>query len=170
MRVSCPNCAAEYEVPSARMHPRRKVKCARCATVWMPVHDAESVTDDGGIPDPLDGPRDISPRDPRTNLHDDPADAPHFEPAGTGGATAMDRLAAASAPRPSISLRAAWVASVVLLVISVAATMTWRSRIVQAWPASALLLGSAGPHAAEQPQAAPRGLSAALTPPAARRE
>jgi predicted Zn finger-like uncharacterized protein len=147
MRVSCPACAAEYEIPSARLQPRRKVKCARCDAVWTPVREVETTSDDTEIMPPLDNPHDGAPGD------DAPGDA-FSGPLGTGAATAMDRLAAAAAPRSSIGLRAAWVASVLLLVTSAAATVTWRGRIVQAWPASALILGDAGPHAGTETQAA----------------
>ena len=141
MRVSCPNCAAEYEVPSDRLNARRKVRCARCDSVWAPVQEAQTVASDNEAVEPLEKPADSVPTD---------------QPV-IGGATAMDRLAATSVPRNSIGLRAAWVASVVLLVGSAAATVTWRGRIVQAWPASALVFGAPRIHAvARPPPAAPR--------------
>jgi predicted Zn finger-like uncharacterized protein len=35
MRLSCPNCATEYEVPEAAMAGRsRKLRCAHCGTEW----------------------------------------------------------------------------------------------------------------------------------------
>ena len=139
MRVSCPNCAAEYEVPSDRLNTRRKVRCARCDSVWAPVQEAETIAQANETVEP-----------PETPADNEPADQPTI-----GGATAMDRLAAASAPRQSIGLRAAWVASVVLLIGSAAATVTWRGRIVQAWPASALVFGAPSVQLGAKPLPAP---------------
>jgi predicted Zn finger-like uncharacterized protein len=34
MQIACPSCAAEYEVPAARMKPGRKARCSRCGTEW----------------------------------------------------------------------------------------------------------------------------------------
>jgi hypothetical protein len=52
--------------------------------------------------------------------------------------TAMDRLAAHPAStHTSLQLRAAWVASLVLLVLAAGAAYGWRSQIVAVWPPSA---------------------------------
>jgi hypothetical protein len=66
------------------------------------------------------------------------------EPAATVPTiSAMDRLAAMP-PRPvrNTSLMAAWIATCVVLVAAVAATVTWREAVVRAWPPSSRLLGS----------------------------
>jgi hypothetical protein len=76
-----------------------------------------------------------------------PTEPPHTEvddPAPFMGGTAMDRLAAAMPPRPSGALRAAWVATVLVLIGSAAAAVTWRDRVTRVWPASAWILGEAG--------------------------
>jgi predicted Zn finger-like uncharacterized protein len=117
MRIACPGCSAEYEVPSSNLKPNRKVRCAQCDAQWVPVQD--------------------TPTTP-------PDEAPHTEaqqqmPAA--GETAMDRLAATTPRQPSGALRAAWAATVLVLVGSAAAAFTWRSHVTQVWPASAWVLG-----------------------------
>jgi predicted Zn finger-like uncharacterized protein len=116
MRIVCPGCAAEYEVPSSKLQPHRKVRCARCNADWVPVQDAATAAPD-------DGP------------------VAEAEAAMRAGDTAMDRLAAAAPARPSGALRAAWAVTVLALAGSAAAAFTWRSQVTQVWPASAWVLG-----------------------------
>jgi len=57
--------------------------------------------------------------------------------------TAMDRLSSAAEPPPrGVALVLAWVATLVILVAAAVAVVIWREQIVQAWPASARLLGT----------------------------
>ena len=123
MRIACPSCAAEYEVPASRLTPRKMVRCARCGGEWIPVHTVEDVT-----PPPEAEP----PEHPRS--------APELIPA----VSAMDRLAATAPSRtPRTGLMAAWVLTFVVLIGAAAATVIWREAVVRVWPASALVLGSA---------------------------
>jgi predicted Zn finger-like uncharacterized protein len=36
MKIVCPSCEAQYEVPEMVLTSRRKMRCARCATQWVP--------------------------------------------------------------------------------------------------------------------------------------
>jgi predicted Zn finger-like uncharacterized protein len=36
MRIVCPSCEAEYDVPEAMLSGRRNVRCAKCAREWAP--------------------------------------------------------------------------------------------------------------------------------------
>ena len=36
MKIVCPSCAAQYEVPELVLTSRRKMRCARCGTQWVP--------------------------------------------------------------------------------------------------------------------------------------
>lgn len=61
--------------------------------------------------------------------------------------SAMERLAApAPKPRSPLLLRAAWAASVALLVLAAGAAILWRSEIVAAWPPSGLAYAALGMH------------------------
>jgi predicted Zn finger-like uncharacterized protein len=117
MRIACPGCAAEYEVPSLNLKPNRKVRCAQCDAQWVPVGDAAAT------------PPDEAP------------DTAVQQPMPAAGETAMDRLAATTPRQPSGALRAAWALTVLVLVGSAAAAFTWRSHVTQVWPASAWVLG-----------------------------
>jgi predicted Zn finger-like uncharacterized protein len=118
MRIACPGCAAEYEVPSTSLRPHLKVRCARCNAEWVPVQDAVALQPD-----------------------DAPAAEAEIDPVPPIGETAMDRLAAAAPPRPSVVLRAAWLATILVLAGSAASAVIWRNHVTQMWPASARLLG-----------------------------
>jgi hypothetical protein len=61
--------------------------------------------------------------------------------------SAMDRLAAHPAwPRPSLALRLAWAASVLILVLALAGAYVWRNDIVTVWPPSARAYAAFGLH------------------------
>ncbi|MDR3531297.1 MAG: zinc-ribbon domain-containing protein [Rhodopila sp.] len=120
MRIACPSCAAEYEVPASRLTPRRMVRCARCGEKWMAVREAEVVP----APEPA----------PPANETAQPKVPP---PA----LTAMDRLAASPPPAPSrAGLLAAWVLTIFVLVGAMAATVAWRDDVIRIWPASSRIL------------------------------
>jgi predicted Zn finger-like uncharacterized protein len=126
MRLACPSCAAEYEVPASRLKPNKLVRCARCANSWLPDLDAGSS---------------VSPADTSEHLA---SDVEHGTMASPSGMTAMDRLAAPRTPQPARrSLIAAWVLTCVVLSAGVAATIGWRDSIVRAWPPSGRILGAA---------------------------
>ncbi len=153
MRIVCPDCAAEYEVPASRMTPQRKVRCTRCGGAWL--------ASEAPAPDPVD----LEPlefrADPETEPETQPAEPPsHF--------SAMDRLAAAAIPsRPPTSLIAAWVMTFVALFTAVGGAVIFREPLVRAWPASSRILGHAQPPPVTPPitplatQAAPKPAEAA---------
>jgi predicted Zn finger-like uncharacterized protein len=137
MRIACPNCAAEYEVPAPRLTAGKLVRCARCANKWLPVPPAEEI---------------VRPEESAEQP------APETEPdmtAGLPGVTAMDRLAASPAPRPPRArLIGAWLLTFVLLAGAVAATVGWRDTIVRTWPPIGRLLAATGHATAEPAQSA----------------
>jgi predicted Zn finger-like uncharacterized protein len=129
MRIICPSCAADYEVPASRLTPHKMVRCARCGGQWVPDHPAENSAS------------------PEVT-----AAAPSGLPAETiPPVSAMDRLAAPLASRrPPAGLLVAWVLTFVVLAGGLGATVIWREKIMRAWPPSALFLAPFG-HAAPQP-------------------
>lgn len=122
MRIVCPICSATYEVQDALLVPGRAVRCARCSEQWVPVPIEVS-------PPVSPGPADDQPAPlrPRQQLV---APAPAL--------TAMDRLASQPAPLPRTSsgVRAAWAASLVMLLLFGWGVVAWRADLMRAWPPS----------------------------------
>jgi predicted Zn finger-like uncharacterized protein len=131
MRIVCPSCAAEYEVPASRMSPQRKVRCARCGGAWLASETPAPAAVD---PDPLE-------------FRAEPEDEQDAESTtGLPSVTAMDRLTAtAHRTRTPVGLVAAWVMTFVALAAGVSAVIIWRAPLVQAWPASSRILGRVEP-------------------------
>ncbi|HEY4172819.1 MAG TPA: zinc-ribbon domain-containing protein [Rhodopila sp.] len=122
MRITCPNCNADYEVPASRLTPRKMVRCVRCQGEWVPPH----VDEDAG---PV------------------ASESVSFENKieSLPPVTAMDRLSASpSIPAAPPNLLPAWVLTVLVLVGAAAATVIWRDAVIQAWPQSALILAPFG--------------------------
>jgi predicted Zn finger-like uncharacterized protein len=134
MRIVCPNCSAAYDVPDSLVTAGRSVRCARCGGDWTPVEVAAPEPD---LPSPpIAAPAPVTVAEP-----------PAAPVVASRRLTAMDRLAAHAAfPRPSVRLRLAWVASLVLLVLLAGAAYVWRSDVVAAWPPSARAYAAFGLH------------------------
>ena len=128
MRIACPTCAAEYEVPASRLTPGKTVRCVRCGGQWSAfeeVHEQPLVFD-------ADAQAEYE-RDHRGEFTE------RLPPM-----TAMDRLAAAGPPPPRPPrLTGAWILTFAVLIIAVLATIIWRDPLVRAWPPSSRILGSA---------------------------
>jgi hypothetical protein len=107
------------------------VRCARCGGEWMAGQEAS---------------KDEPPALRRADVTAQEEPAHRWEPGFAPAVTAMDRLAAPAPrhPRPA-RLIAAWVATFVVLAASLAAIITWRDKVVHAWPASGRILESARP-------------------------
>jgi predicted Zn finger-like uncharacterized protein len=53
MRITCPNCAASYEVPERLLQGGpRPVRCARCGTTWAPAAPAAPPPSSSAVGDP----------------------------------------------------------------------------------------------------------------------
>ena len=128
MRLACPSCSAEYEVPSARLTPPRMVRCTRCGGEWIAGAEPEEWP-------------------PASPAHDSDPDQSTVDPSLSEPApqvTATDRLAShAPPPRRSTHLIAAWVMSFVVLSGAVVAVLVWRQPLVRTWPPIGRVLGTA---------------------------
>ena len=113
MLITCPSCAAEYNLPNT-VPPGRMVKCARCQTKWAPVPAPPPPP-----PEPLAPPP--GPEFPATPTV--PAD---------GRPTWLRRRTRGKLD----ALGLAWLASGVLLLALLAAALVWRQPAMQAWPPS----------------------------------
>ena len=132
MRIDCPGCAAEYDVPEVRLVARKLVRCARCGVEWQPARVGAAA---GAAPEPDHG----HPAPARTVVAPEPVP----------GIQAMDRLAASAAALdgPPAGLMAVWVLTVIVMVGAVAAAVTWRDSVMRAWPPSGRILVYFGPSA-----------------------
>jgi predicted Zn finger-like uncharacterized protein len=170
MRVACPSCAAAYEVPDVLLTADRIVRCARCGENWKPMAPAAGQRDDRhapagspaayrSAPAGAGGTDEVSfaddvPEDTREDTSEDAIGATALPSRGARPVSAMERLAALAPPshRPDMALTAAWVASVVLLVVVFAAALVWRHEVAHVWPATGRLYAWVGlPAAATAP-------------------
>lgn len=145
VRIVCPSCAAAYDVAEAALAPGRAVRCARCGVEWAPVAAVEQPDPPIAVPP--------APSDPIQDESAHPA-----SPGGTAEPVARNRMAL-PAP-PDTKLLAAWLASVLLLLLLAWGAYAGRASIMAAWPPSERLyraLGVAVPHPA--PAAPQNGLS-----------
>ena len=131
MLILCPSCGATYDVPTSRLRPGRKVRCAQCGTDWVPLDEDEADAS-------------ADPALPEVEVRfgdEEPAAAPPV----TLGVTAMDRLAAqTTARRGGAALRGAWAASLLLLVGGLVAAFVWRAELMLLWPPSTRLYAILG--------------------------
>jgi predicted Zn finger-like uncharacterized protein len=143
MRIVCPSCSAEYDVPDSLVTAGRVVRCARCGGEWMPVQ--AGAADQEPIPPPMNDPPAISgepvvttaPAAPSTDASP-VTDAPR-------PSSAMDRLALHSVrPASRLPLHLAWLASLAVLAFLGWAAYAWRADIVTAWPPSARMYAPFG--------------------------
>lgn len=141
MRIVCPSCASEYDVPATRVTPRKMVRCGRCGGEWTPVREAVDIARPSE-------PAGVSAQPQSEPAAPEPATEPQPavpQPAVTEPATqmtAMDHLAA-SQPRPAYDakLTAAWIATFAVLAGAIAAIVIWRVEVVQIWPPASRILG-----------------------------
>jgi predicted Zn finger-like uncharacterized protein len=151
MRIVCPSCSAEYEVPESRVTVGRTVRCARCGSDWVPVTATPSATADAETPPKAEVPLGVpAPPELEAFAPLEPARADNNEARRslvTVSRSAMARLAAHPAlPRSSTALRLAWAGTIVLLLVLLAGAFAWRSQIVAAWPPSARAYAVLGFH------------------------
>ncbi len=141
MRIVCPSCAAEYDVPNSLVTAGRVVRCARCGGEWAPI-EAHAAEPERAPPTPVATPVDDPPA-----VSDEPAgpaappapplDSPAAAEASPRPPSAMDRLALqATRPSSRLQLRLAWLASLAVLAFLGWAAYAWRAEIVAAWPPS----------------------------------
>jgi predicted Zn finger-like uncharacterized protein len=133
MRIVCPSCSAEYDVPESLVTAGRVVRCARCGGEWMPV-EAHAVE-----PEPVPPSMDDAPPVSSEPVLPAATEAPATEHLAVADAppSAMDRLASHSIqPSSRLRLRLAWLTSLAVLAFLGWSAYAWRAEIVAAWPPS----------------------------------
>jgi predicted Zn finger-like uncharacterized protein len=142
MNLQCPNCQAEYAVPSARLGGRHVVRCGACDHRWT-LGDAGDETD-GETAQATAEEADFEEADFGESADGD-ADP------STGPVTAAARLLPPppSAAAPSRWLAAAWLASTAAIAACIVAMFVYRTGVVAAWPPAGRLF--AANHAPAEP-------------------
>lgn len=113
MRIACPDCAAEYDVPDHLLvgNPRA-MRCARCGRVWTPAALPEEA-----LPPPEQEP------EPEAAAESQPEPPP---------------APAAPAPAPAVvrrtGLLVAWLVTAAVIIGAVVGVVTRRDDLVRAWP------------------------------------
>jgi predicted Zn finger-like uncharacterized protein len=151
MRIACPSCSAEYDVPDSLLAGGpRQMRCTRCGHLFAagePVSmppPAESVA--APPPQPAAEP---PPSRPETPLAPPPAPPPPLSepPAPTAAPSFQDRIREADltpAPRTRGSLAAAWVLSLAIVGACGWAGYRYHADIVEAWPPAARFYQAVG--------------------------
>jgi predicted Zn finger-like uncharacterized protein len=166
MRIACPNCGAEYEVPDTMLASGpRMLKCARCdhrvqaeapraappeplspeagadaapeaGVAAAPEHGAAAAAD----PEPPPQPEAVAPRRPL------PPEPPPTRPPPTRGPSQHSPIEAVAAdpPRGGGALALAWLLSFAVLGGAGYAAFLYRAEIMQAWPPATRLFAALG--------------------------
>lgn len=139
MLIECPKCAAGFQVPERLLRDRsRPLRCGQCGTVFPapepPAPEPEPFAFRAPEP-PAPAPMVEEPRQAPTLV----AEEPRPEPLAAGDAT----LEATPGPA-SRGLRAAWAASIALLLGGGLAAIIKRDAVMEAWPPAARLFAALG--------------------------
>lgn len=138
MRITCPACAATYEVPDRLIGTGRSLRCRSCGHAWRVTPEEPGA--EAAVPAPAGAAAEAPPPplpDPGT-LPDPPAALP--------GPRRAPQLIDPPLPRPEAlprpvgtALRLAWAASLIAVLAGLAGLWLFRAEIAEAWPPAARL-------------------------------
>jgi hypothetical protein len=164
MRVACPECAAEYDLPpafAARLSEGRTLRCARCGITWAPQAPSLAEPPEAPAVAKISAPATAPASAPAAPAAETPAPGAPATPtapvpalhAASPDSDLSDALAAlfvaddppprsADRPQPQAPASApsawatafAWTGSILLLFGAAAAAWHWRFDLVEAWP------------------------------------
>ncbi len=149
MRIACPACQAEYDVPEGMLEGHAAVRCARCRQEWQPIPADPAFALPTPLPDTALRPAEplstalepTAARDIAEPLAErDPAGppAPLFAPPRVPGSSQ-------EMPRGSAAVTlGAWIATLIVLAGLAAGGYLWRDRLMTAWPPSTRLYAALG--------------------------
>ncbi len=139
MRITCPSCAAEYEVPGP-LAPGRAVRCARCGHQWPPAAP-ELASPEPARPEPAMEPEPEPVPWPAPAPEPPAPELPVTAPPVT--APPSRRPLALRVP-PGAALALAWLGSAMLIAALVMAALVFRKPVMHAWPPSIRLFAALG--------------------------
>ena len=130
MQITCPACAATYEVPDALLVPGRRARCSRCGHEWEPSADATPEPAPEPVAEPWPAP------DPAVRIPEAPLVA-----------APERRIAALQKPprrRSGVAIWLGWAASLAIVVYAGYAATRHRAAVMQSWPPSTRLYSALG--------------------------
>jgi predicted Zn finger-like uncharacterized protein len=138
MLIECPKCAAGFDVPERLLRDRsRPLRCGQCGTVFPapepPAPEPKPFAP--RAPEPPPAPVVEEPRPAPTLLAEEPPPEPE---------AARDTTPEVTQDASSRGLRAAWAASIALLIGGGLAAIIKRDALMEAWPPAARLFGALG--------------------------
>ena len=141
MRIACPSCEAEYEVPDGILAAHSKVRCARCGEEWHPVAGTAAPLP-AALPAALpveetDETRAMVPVEPAAESVPPTLVVPPRQP----GSSLVRR---AGSERATTAVLLGWVLTVLVLGGALYAGYAWRDRLMTAWPPSTRLYAALG--------------------------
>jgi predicted Zn finger-like uncharacterized protein len=151
MRITCPDCAAQYELPpEAQARLPMRVRCAQCGTEWQaePPPPAEPEVEPSPSPDSDDE----FEFKPIQSLEAESASSPEPEPPAPepGQPARLETpIEPPSRPTPapptqSPSARTLWIGSILLLIALIVLVLALHGPISRAWPPSQRLFDAIG--------------------------
>lgn len=147
MRATCPSCEAVYEIPDHLVGAGRRLRCANCGHEWTVLPAAEAPAAPAAPEPPAGPPFPVTPPPPAPPY----APAPRAEPPAYPLLRRAPQLIDPPLPpmddatidwRGATALRVAWIGSVLLVALVLAAFWTFRYEIATAWPPAARLTGA----------------------------
>ncbi|MCE2760118.1 MAG: zinc-ribbon domain-containing protein [Acetobacteraceae bacterium] len=137
MLIECPKCTAGFQVPERMMRDRtRPLRCSQCRTVFPMPNPPVPEPFAFRPPEPL--PPSPVAEEPR------PAPRPFLEEPLPEQVAALETPAEVAQGASSRRLRAAWAASIALLLGGGLAAIIKRDAVVEAWPPAARLFSALG--------------------------
>jgi len=146
MILTCPQCATRYQTDAALFAPPgRKVKCAKCAHVWLqaappPESDLEMAVEERSAPRPIEEPA------PQRSAYAPPREV--YAPAQDAYVPAPSIPAKAQTPSTPWSTRlglaAGWLGLALIVLVIGWAAETYRQQIASLWPQSSSLYSALG--------------------------
>ena len=136
MQIDCPSCGAGFEVPERMLRDRaRPLRCSQCRTVF-PMPDLPAPE-----PEPMAW---RAPEPPPPRAVEEPPPAPVTEELRPEPEPAAETTPEAANEASARRLRAAWAASIALLIGGGLAAIIKRDAVMEAWPPAARLFAALG--------------------------